>query len=174
VKSRSVWCVSALLPIVLGAVLDAQAPALDVKMGLWEITTTVQIRGQIAIDTSKMTPEMKKVVEDAVKKVTGETYTNVANQCMNNEWLGKWVFMGQNPPGLTCTQTPTSNTRASLDVTITCTGEHTSATQMHLDALSPTSMKGTIKSESTEQGRTSTSNVALTGKWLGADCGSEK
>src|SRR5438876_2644021 len=49
---------TALLCASLTAVLLAQAPALNVKMGLWEITTTAKVGGQPpAIDTGKMTPE---------------------------------------------------------------------------------------------------------------------
>jgi hypothetical protein len=162
--------------MLLTGVVDAQAqaPALDIKMGLWAITTTAQIRGEMAIDTSNMTPEMKNTIEEAMKKVTGQTYTSVANKCVSKEWLAQWIFMGGDPRGHTCTQTPTNNTPASLDVTITCIGESASVSQMHLDALSTSSFKGTITSANTDKGRTSATNVALTGKWLRTDCGSEK
>jgi hypothetical protein len=54
------WFGSALLWTVLTTVVLAQAPALDIKMGLWEITTTTQIGGQTPqVDTSEMTPEQK-------------------------------------------------------------------------------------------------------------------
>jgi hypothetical protein len=46
--------------------------------------------------------------------------------------------------------------------------------QMHIEALSPTSIKGTIKSSGAEQGATMTATINMTGKWLGADCGDVK
>jgi hypothetical protein len=173
-KSASILCVAVLLSMRLTGAVLAQAPALDIKMGLWEITTTAQIRGQMAIDTRDMTPELKDAMEKAMKKVASETYSSVAKKCVSKEWLAQWIFMGEPPAGHTCTQTPTKNTRASLDVTITCTGEHASTSQVHFDALSPSSIKGAMKITGTEQARTTTTSVALTGKWLRTDCGSEK
>jgi uncharacterized protein DUF3617 len=173
-KSRSILCISVLLSMPLTGVVEAQALALDIKMGLWEITRITQIRGQIGIDTSTMTPEMRKLLEEATKKVTGETYTTVANECVSKEWLAQWIVMKGNPPGHTCTQTPANNTRASLDVTITCMGESASVSQMHLDRLSSSNFKGAMTSVNTSKGQTSTANVALMGKWLHTDCGSKR
>ena len=170
----SVWRVSALLPILFLPVLEAQSPALDIKMGLWDIAAISHLGGEMAIDTTRMPPEQKKVIEQAMKKAMSEARTSVAKWCLSQKKLEKWIFAGENPPGQTCTQTPTSNTPTSLEVTTNCTGEHASTAQMHLDALSPTSIKGAIKSTTTEQDRTMTLNVALTGKWLGSDCGSDK
>jgi hypothetical protein len=50
--------VAVLLSTATGtAVLLAQAPSLDVKMGLWEMSMTSNAGGQMpAVDTSKMTP----------------------------------------------------------------------------------------------------------------------
>jgi hypothetical protein len=130
----------------LTTVLEAQVPQLDIKSGLWEVTTTAQIRGRIPIDSSQMTPEMKSLVEEATKKVTGETYANVTKECINKEWLARWSSMENDPPGLACKQTPTSDTAASLGVTITCAGESVSVSQRRLDALSTSSFKGLITS----------------------------
>jgi hypothetical protein len=93
---------------------------------------------------------------------------------VTKEKLEKSVFMMENQPGQTCRQLLTNNTRTSLDASITCTGANAMSGQMHIDALSPTSIKGVIRSASTEPGRAMAVNITMTGKWLGADCGSEK
>ena len=168
------WFGSATATVFLAAVVVALAPALDIRMGLWEITSTTEIGGQMpAVDTSKMTPEQKAKVEAAIKGMLG-TRSDVVKTCMTKEKLDKSVLMMENQPGVTCKQTLTTNTRTSLDATITCAGERSMTGQMHVDAPSPTSIKGNIKSSSSEQGRTMTVNVAMTGKWLGADCGDVK
>ena len=41
----------------------AQSPNLDVKLGLWEITTVTKGAGMPAMDTSKMPPEARARVE---------------------------------------------------------------------------------------------------------------
>jgi hypothetical protein len=168
------WFGSATTAVVLAAVVVAQAPALEIRMGLWEFTSTTEIGGQMpVVDTNKMTPEQKAKVEAAMKAMLG-TRSNVAKTCMTKEKLDKSVLLMEDQPGVTCKQALTTNTRTSLEATITCAGAHSMTGQMHVDALSPTSIKGTITSSSSGQGRTMTVDVAMTGKWLGADCGDVK
>jgi hypothetical protein len=165
---------SVLMAASFAAVLAAQPPALEVKMGLWEITSTTDIGGQMpAVDTSKMTPEQKAQVEAAMKAMMG-SHANVTKSCMTKEKFQNESFMNSGAPGQNCKQTLTTNTPSALEGNVTCTGDHPMAGQIRIDALSPTSVKGMIKSEMTEQGRKMTVNVALTGKWLGADCGKDK
>ena len=77
-------------------------------------------------------------------------------------------------PGTTCKQTMITNTHTALESKVVCTGQHPSTMQMHFDALSPTSVKGTMKSTTTEGGKTMTGDVTMTAKWLGANCGDVK
>jgi hypothetical protein len=51
--------------IGLSAVLVAQAPALDVKFGLWENTISTNMGGAAPIDTSKMSPEQAAKLTEA-------------------------------------------------------------------------------------------------------------
>jgi hypothetical protein len=172
-KRVTVCCVSACLSVSLAAVVVAQAPALDVRMGLWEMTMTTQVGGQVPeFDTSKMTPEQKARVEESMKRMMG-TRTNVTKSCMTREKFEKSAFMNDRADQ-NCKQALTTNTRSTLEGTLTCTGEHPRSGQLHIDALSPTSVKGVIKSANTEQGRTMNIDIVMTGKWISADCGSEK
>jgi uncharacterized protein DUF3617 len=173
-KSATVWCASACLSMSLAAVLVAQAPALDVKMGLWEMTMNSQVGGQMpAIDTSKMTPEQKAKMEEMMKSMMG-AHTTVTKTCMTREKFEKSPFMTENQPGQTCKQNISTNTRSTLEATVTCTGEHAMDGQVHFEALSSTSVKGVLKMAAIERGRTMNFDSTLTAKWLGADCGSVK
>jgi hypothetical protein len=154
----------------LSAVALAQAPVLDVKMGLWEITSTTTAGGEIpTVDTSKMTPEQKARMEAVMKAMMG---VHTAKTCITREKFNKSNFMTNDQS--TCKQTVGTNTRASLDATLVCTGEHARTEQMHVDALSSTSVEASIKVAGTERGQTMTASVTMTGKWLGADCGNVK
>jgi hypothetical protein len=156
------------------AVVLAQAPALDVKMGLWEMTTSSVVGGQTpAIDTSKMTPEQRARVETAMQGMMG-AHTNVAKSCMTREKFDRSSFMATDEPGSACKQTITTNTRSTLEGTMSCTGEHPTTGQIHIDALSSTNVKATIKMSETNQGKTMNVNLTMTGKWLSADCGTVK
>jgi hypothetical protein len=168
------FTLAAAAPLVLYVTVSAQTPALDVKMGLWEISSTTEIGGQMPdIDTSKMTPEQKARMEQAMKAMMG-SHTNVTKSCVTKEKFDTSKFMGGNEVGQTCKQTITTNTRSTLDASVVCTGENAMTSQMHIDALSSTAFKGTAKGTGTNQGRTMTVSVNMTGKWLGADCGDTK
>jgi hypothetical protein len=161
----------ALLSLSLTAVVAAQKPALNVKMGLWEITATTDIGGQMpGMDTSKMTPQQKAQMEAAMKGMMG-AHPTVTKTCMTQEKFDKSDFMMTDQPGMTCKQTFSKNTSTALDGTVTCTGTRSMTGQMHIEASSPTSITSTMKSSTSEQGKTMTVNMNMTGKWLGAACG---
>ena len=173
-RRAGMWIGSTCLAIAMAAAAAAQAPALDVRMGLWEITSTTEMGGQMPqVDTSKMPPEQRARMEEAMKGMMG-AHTTVNKSCMTREKFEKESFMNSERPGLTCTQKIVTNTRTAMESIISCTGQQTMSAQMRIDALSPTSVKGTIKSASTMRGGAVNVNIALTGKWLGPDCGEVK
>jgi hypothetical protein len=173
-KSVSVWCVSACLSVSLAAAVAAQAPALDVKMGLWEMTNVSTVSGQMpTIDTSKMSPEQRARFEEAMKK-RGTPRTTVTKSCLTKEKFERSAFMMEDQPGRTCKQSILTNTRSRLDATLTCTGEHPVTGQIHVDALSPTNVKISVTSASAMPDGAMNINMTMTGKWIGADCGNEK
>jgi hypothetical protein len=168
------WSAVATLSLSLSAIALAQAPVLDVKMGLWELSSTVNLGGEMPmIDTSKMTPEQKAQMDAAMKSMMG-AHTNTQKTCVTREKFNKSAFMMDDQPGTTCKQTVSTNTRSVLDAKVVCTGERAMTMQMHVDALSPTTIKGTMKSANSEQGKTITMDATMTGKWLAADCGDVK
>ena len=127
------WSGTTAFTLSLTAVAVAQAPALDVKMGLWELTSVSEVGGQMpGYDTSKMTADQKAKMDEAMKAIMGK-HTSTDTTCMTKEKF-----------------------------------------DMHIDALSTTAFKATFKSSNTDQGKTMTVNVDMTGKWLGASCGDKK
>jgi hypothetical protein len=82
--------------------------------------------------------------------------------------------MATDEQGSACKQTITTNTRSTLEGTVSCTGERPTTGQFHVDALSPTNVKATVKMSETVQGKTMNVNLTMIGKWLGADCGTVK
>jgi ribosomal silencing factor RsfS len=168
------WSAVATLSLSLSAIALAQAPVLDVKMGLWEIASTMNIGGQMpGMDTSKMTPEQKAQMDAAMKSMMA-AHTTTQKTCVTREKFNKSNFMMDDQPGMTCKQTVMTNTRSTLDAKVVCTGERGMTMQMHVDALSQTAFKATMKSANTEQGKTMTIDGTMTGKWLAADCGDVK
>jgi len=157
------------------AVLGAQGsmvPKLNVRMGLWEVTTTMNIGGEMpAIDTSKMTPQQKAQMEQAMKSMMG-AHTNTNTSCISQENFNAASFMGNDEKN--CKQTVTTNTPSALEANVACTGDNPMTATMHIDALSPTAIKATFTSANTERGKTMSLNGTFTGKWVKADCGDKK
>jgi hypothetical protein len=164
---------AALLSVFTAAAAWAQAPALNVRMGLWEVTSTIKIGGDMpGIDTSKMTPQQRAQMEAAMQQMMG-THTAVTKSCMTKDKFNAADFMGNNDDK-NCKQQITTNTATALEATVSCTGEHPMTATMHIDAVSQTAVKATFKSTNTEQGKTMNVNGDLAGKWLAADCGDVK
>jgi hypothetical protein len=158
----------------LGVILVAQAPVLDLKLGLWENTIVTNIGGAPPVDTSKMSPEQAAKIAEAMKGLAGDR-TMTEKTCVKKEDLENESFMLPHDAKTTCTRTVGTNTRASFVADVTCTGDRPMKGQVNIQSLAGgTAFKGAVKMETSARG--STMNVAMTmsGKYLGPDCGSVK
>ena len=65
---------SAFLFLGVATVLVAQAPALDIKLGLWENTVVTSMGGMAMpqMDTSKLPPEQAAKIAEAMKGMSGD------------------------------------------------------------------------------------------------------
>ena len=166
---------SSILAAGVTTVLMAQAPALDVRLGLWE-NTIVTNMGMAAppVDTSKMPPDQAAKIAEAMKGMMGDR-TMVEKNCLTKEDLAKDSFMMPEDSKQKCTRTITTNTRSTFAATITCTGERDTRGEINVESLAGgTAYKSTMKMAATGRGRTMNMTMTMTGKYLGADCGSVK
>lgn len=172
IGSRRLFSSMALLG--LGVTLVAQAPALDLKLGLWENTIVTNIGGAPPIDTSKMSAEQAAKMTAAMKGMAGER-TMTDKSCLKKEDLAKDAFMLPNQTGMTCTRTVTTNTRTGYVASVSCTGQREMKGQVSIESMSGgTAFNGSVKMATTTQGRTMDVNMKMSGKYLGADCGTVK
>ncbi|HEV3140465.1 MAG TPA: DUF3617 domain-containing protein, partial [Vicinamibacterales bacterium] len=162
----------------LTAAIAAQAPMMDVKLGLWEITTKTNMGGASPPampkmsdeDLAKIPPAQRAQIEAMMKGAAGAPMT--LKSCLTKEKYEKGLAMQQRP-NQNCTQTITNNTRTSMDASVVCT-QPASTSTVHMEATSPTSYTGVVKSKSTQRGREMDITIEMSGKWLGADCGDVK
>lgn len=163
-----------LIALSLGALLVGQSlarPLLDVRMGLWEVTSTTEMGGVPGVDTSKMPPQQQAQIAAAMKGAMGKP--SVLKSCMTREkFVTERTPVDQ--PGTTCSHTVQTNTAKVLENTMICTGERPSKSVSRTEALSPTAFTGTVTSTSASPGREMSVTIKMTGKWLGADCGTVK
>ena len=150
----------------LAGYVAGQSPELNVKLGLWEMTMTVDMP---AMDTSKMTPEQQAQIAAMMRGRAGMAAV-VTKSCITKEKLADHKY-AEDRPGQTCKRTVTKATPTTLDITQVCTGAMASTSDMHLEALSTTSIKITATQTS---GRGGQAIATMTGKWVGADCGDIK
>jgi len=162
----------AVLPILLAAA-DKLTP-LNAKLGLWEMTTTMQLGGAPPIPPealAKMTPDQRAQVEAMFKAKTAQgAVPRVTQSCVTQEKLDKAVFTEDKK---SCQRTIINSTSKLVEFHEECTEpDGMKATADGKFELSgDSSMKGTMQGKSTNKGRTMNVNLEMSGKWISADCG---
>ena len=162
--------------LALTTVLVAQAPALDVKLGLWENTVVTRMEGAAMpqIDSSKLPPEQAAKIAEAMKAMMGDR-TTTEKHCLTKEDLAKDSFMLPQDGKMACKRTITANTASTFAADLHCTGENEAKGQINVESLSGGSAyKAAMKMAATSRGRTMNMTMTMTGKYLGPDCGGVK
>jgi hypothetical protein len=166
----TVLLVGSLAAAVLGQA--PRRPLLDVRMGLWEITSTVNVDGRMpGVDTSRMTPQQRAEMAAAMRGTETPQTTSVTS-CITREDFDRKNFVITEDRN--CRQTITKNTKTRLDETIRCSGDRAANGTLHIEAQTPTAYTGTVKTTAIEQGRKTTTTVTMAGRWLAASCGDVK
>ncbi len=179
IRRRSVLAlalsISAVLALGILAPASAQGPALNVKLGLWEATTTVQTSGAPPIDTSGMSPEQRARLEAAFansRKRMAAPHT--FRSCLTKEKLGEMPFQDRN--NRACKPTVLSSSSSEYAVKFSCTDEsgETTSGQWRFQAASPELVKGDGEMTMERGGQKMESKTSMTAKWIGASCGNVK
>src|ERR1700681_2162338 len=115
----------AIILVAGAALLPAQVlnVALNVKLGLWEMTSTSETSGLPPIDTSKMTPEVRARIEAAMKSRGGSPSSPlVRRDCLTKEKLEKYAFQDPQANDSSCKRTTVTNTPALMEMHVECAG----------------------------------------------------
>jgi hypothetical protein len=156
---------------VAAAAFAQSAPALNIKMGLWELAIDMSGALPPGIDLSKMTPEQQAAMAQAMRGRGMAPGGGGFKMCMTKEKLANGQ-MAQSRPGQECKDKVTRSTTTTLDITETCTSSTqppvVTTSELHVEAISPTSVKMTAQ----ETGKPMIVN--MTGRWLAAECGDVK
>jgi Protein of unknown function (DUF3617) len=149
--------------------------ALNVKTGLWESTVTSTTSGRMPLPAellSRLTPEQRAKFEARMKENTApKSRTSVHKDCETKEKLAEQPFSDQKE----CKQTIITSTSTKAEVKVNCEfGDVRSSGVMHIDVLSPESVKGSGRMTSTGGGSTMTVNTGFSAKWIAPSCGGVK
>ena len=178
--SRStLYAVAATLGTLLVAAQPASAQTpqmLNVKLGLWEATTSSQTSGELPFDTSKLTPEQKAKMEAAMKTMMQEvSKPHTLHTCLTKEKLEKDLpFEGKSKDN--CTNTFVTRSTTVYDIKFECKGSDGETTngEWRFQALNPESVVGGGTVNFTRGGKAMSAKTTMTSKWLGAACGDVK
>jgi hypothetical protein len=156
-----------MLSLAAAGLVPAQNMNLDVKLGLWEITSVSQNSGMPSIDTSKMSPEMRERVEAAMKGRAGTGTPHTNRTCITKEKLqDNKMFDPQSAQN--CKRTILTNSRTVAEVKIECQNEKYPINgTLRFEMTSRDTMKGLVKMS----GGPMNMNTTMTGKWLSDSCG---
>jgi hypothetical protein len=156
------------------ATFAARGQTAPLKPGLWEVHVDRETNGQKAPDMSErlknMPPDRRAQIEAMMKQRGVDAGGNVSKVCQTRESLDSKKFVNPVADCKTAYSTRTNSTWKS----------HTSCPQNHLESdaettfTDPENYTTKITSVSQSGGKTSTSHITQTGKWLSADCGDIK
>jgi hypothetical protein len=174
---RGLLAVSIAIPVGAGGSGMAQAPTLDLKPGLWEISSTGTMTGPPPIPPEvldSMPPQKRAQAEAAMQAAMAHANApQVVRNCVTEDQLrhGFDVFERRNP---SCQRTVVANSPSLLAVHEDCPGALSMVGDFRFTAIDRETMKGDVNVVTGSGAHTTTMTRSLQGKWLGTECGDVK
>lgn len=154
-------------------------PFLDVKQGLWEVSTTHSMKGMpsggsmadIPPDVlAKMPPDQRAKIE---AMMSGKPSTDVTKQCITKEKLEKRSAFTNNRGE--CTRTVVSSTGRKMEMKFHCVDKDaTSDGTAVMEAITSDNVKGTVHIVTKTSENNITMDFTVSSKYLGPACGDIK
>ena len=149
---------------------------LDVKLGLWETTSTSNLSGAPPIPPdalAKMSPEQREKFEQMIKGRMGAPQTHTHKYCLTKEKLEKDLSFGEDRGK--CTHDILSSSSSGAEVKFHCVEEDMSTDgTAKFHAANSENVKGTIHATSTGSGKSMTMDISVTSRYLSSSCGDVK
>jgi len=168
-RTRIAW-----LACCCAAPLALAADKLDVKPGLWEITSTHHISGVPPMPkewTEKVTPEQRAAMEAAFKKEAEKgPETDTERECISKKEAEQSFDIGDTKD---CTQKVVRTTKTTQEVHLSCNGEFKGSGVLRVTSPTPQTMTGSLELQLGEGKDAMKVKSELEGRWLGPDCGDE-
>ena len=151
---------------------------LNVKVGLWVLTTTETASGELPIPArllEKLTPEQRARIEDRIKAKSSEPPRMTTREhCLTKEELTKGVTFGEDRKS--CTFMVLTSTRNKLEMRIECLNpgqDIKSQGTLQVEAIDSKGVKGSIRRTALGD-HTADTTSKFTAKWIGPSCGPAK
>ena len=149
---------------------------LDVKLGLWETTTTGMSSGELPIPPDmleKMTPEQRAKFEQAMKSRMGAPSTNTHRYCLTKEKLEKDLSFGADRPN--CTHQVVSSSSSAAEVKVHCTEQNSNLDgTVKVQASNSENVKASMHMTVSGSGKNMNVDTNMTSHWISSSCGDVK
>jgi len=174
-------CATLALSLTGAAAQNAQAASigLDIKTGLWEMTSTGKTKGRPAAmlpaevlkhlspsQRSQMNSVMSEGMKHADKK-------RVSKKCVTEKTL-KRGFKLDDKPSTNCKETLVTNNAKLMEMRLHCTGTPRADGSYRMEAVGHEEVRGIMTMKVKSGGGYVTMNRDMKGHWLGPDCGNVK
>jgi hypothetical protein len=161
----------------LGLWAGDKGQTLNVKTGLWEVTSSVTTSGAMPISPGllqKLTPDQRARMEERMKARSGQRTRSTTHQsCLTQEELEKGPTF--NDESARCSETILSATSSKAEVKMVCEQDGIEGNGiLHLEALDPENVKGSVHVVATGGGNTMNSDYTFTSKWISSSCAGMK
>jgi hypothetical protein len=170
---RLLLALCAALLLAAWAVPSARAgDGLDIKPGLWQVTTTTTVRGSLLPPAmlEKLSPEARAKLQAEQRKIEAAgPQTQKSKSCVKPEDLTEGAFRPDDSREAGCKTTYLAQTRSVQEATTECKGDNPRTTRMRIEALGRDRMKAVL-SATTPNG---SMNAEMSGQWLAAACNDE-
>jgi len=162
--------------IVLSSALPALSTELpDVKLGLWEMTWSVQTNGKLpTVDLSKIPAAQQAMAQSMMKSAMAQMgKPHTYKTCIGEEQLKKGASFDFNKDPA-CTTTVLKSSSTELQVKQVCTGKNPRTVSVDYKAATPESVSGSAHVDASNGSNAIAADSKMSGKWLADDCGTLK
>ncbi len=168
-----IW--AGLLLIALTAFAADKVQRLNVRTGLWEVTTTIHNQGHMPIPAAmleRMTPEQRARMEERLKAQPADRSRTITHKnCLTEQDMQKGDLFSSNP-NKECTEHVVNSTSTAAEIQMSCKGEGLQGNgTVKIKVLNPENVEGSSHVTATGNGQTLNTDSTFTAKWVSANCG---
>ena len=145
---------------------DEKITPLDVKLGLWQSTTTMKLTGLEGL-LADVPQEMRAMVKAQMQKQMQKTETD--QDCITQEELESISAFDLDDES-DCNKEVIESTKNHLKLKIKCKGETDMSGMLDYQALSDKHVKGKMTGNTSANGKQIKMNIDFESKYLGPDC----
>jgi hypothetical protein len=174
-RKWTILCAFGASGVAMALAQAAEVPQLNVRLGLWEVTTHPQVNGKLPItdeQLQKLPPDQRAKFEEAMQAaIERGAQPRVFKECMTAEKRSRGFNAGTEQ-SKDCTVTLVTNTPSEFESHRECTSEDgRQSTSVHFRVVSSDHVSGTVNALISHGAKTMTVNSTMEGKWLAPSCG---